>query len=190
MGNTVHNAVVKTFAEGTFPGCVGPSYIQPDRMNFAPLEAVVAAALSAPDSRPEASNSQMSTQTATVMSLHQQNPIHSTPSPVPTTVQGGSASGFPKGWNPATRLGMPPEFFTTSFAAQFNALATQPMTPTQNASATQPTAQNAWNPQMAAQFNTLAPPPMTPQQHLAMLLQPKTPSEILISRFPHQGGVS
>ena len=24
MGNTVHNAVVKTFAEGTFPGCVGP----------------------------------------------------------------------------------------------------------------------------------------------------------------------
>jgi hypothetical protein len=85
---------------------------------------------------------------------------------------------------------MPPEFFTASFAAQFNALATQPMTPTQNASATQPTVQNAWNPQMAAQFNTLAPPPMTPQQHLAMLLQPKTPSKILISRFPHQGGVS
>ena len=24
MGNTVHNAVVKTFAEGTFPGCMGP----------------------------------------------------------------------------------------------------------------------------------------------------------------------
>ena len=30
MGNTVHNAVVKTFAEGTFPNCVGPCYIQPD----------------------------------------------------------------------------------------------------------------------------------------------------------------
>ena len=30
MGNTVHNAVVKTFAEGTFPGCMGPCYIQPD----------------------------------------------------------------------------------------------------------------------------------------------------------------
>ena len=27
MGNTVHNAVVKTFAEGTFPGCMGPCYI-------------------------------------------------------------------------------------------------------------------------------------------------------------------
>ena len=30
MGNTVHNAVVKTFAEGTFPGCMVPCYIQPD----------------------------------------------------------------------------------------------------------------------------------------------------------------
>ena len=27
MGNTVHNGVVKTFAEGTFPGCMGPCYI-------------------------------------------------------------------------------------------------------------------------------------------------------------------
>ena len=31
---------------------------------------------------------------------------------------------------------------------------------------------------------------MTPQQHLALLLQPKTPSKILISRSPHQGGVN
>ena len=30
MGNTVHNAVVKTFAEGTFPGCMDPCYIQPN----------------------------------------------------------------------------------------------------------------------------------------------------------------
>ena len=50
MGNTVHNAVVKTFAEGTFPGCVGPSYIQTDQMNFAPLETSMEAALSAPNS--------------------------------------------------------------------------------------------------------------------------------------------
>jgi hypothetical protein len=27
MGNIVHNAVVKTFAEDTFPGCMGPCYI-------------------------------------------------------------------------------------------------------------------------------------------------------------------
>ena len=27
MGNTVHNTVVKTFIEGTFPGSMGPCYI-------------------------------------------------------------------------------------------------------------------------------------------------------------------
>ena len=43
---------------------------------------------------------------------------------------------------------------------------------------------------MAAQVNASASPPMTPQQHLALLLQPKSPSEILISKSPHQGGVN
>ena len=59
---------------------------------------------------------------------------------------GGSASGYPKGWNPATGLGMPPEFFTPISTAQSNALATQPIASQQNASAAQPTAQNSWNP--------------------------------------------
>ena len=149
MGNTVHNAVVKTFAEGTFPGCVGPSYIQPDQMNFAPLEAAVAAALSTPDSRPETSNNQVSMQTTAVTLPHQQNPIYSTPPPVPTAVHGGSASGFPRGWNPATGLGKPPKLFNISYAVQFNASATQPMTPQQNASTAQPTAHGTWSPQMA-----------------------------------------
>ena len=45
MGNTVHNAVVKTFAEGTFLGCMGPCYIQPDQMQYVPLEVSMAAAL-------------------------------------------------------------------------------------------------------------------------------------------------
>src|SRR6185312_1729193 len=47
MGNTMNNAVVKTFAEGTFPGCMGPCYIQPDQMQYTPLEVSMAAALSA-----------------------------------------------------------------------------------------------------------------------------------------------
>ena len=34
MGNTVHNAVVKTFVEGMFPDCMGPCYIQPDQMQY------------------------------------------------------------------------------------------------------------------------------------------------------------
>jgi len=85
---------------------------------------------------------------------------------------------------------MPPELFTVSSAAQIKASAIQPKTPQQSASAAQPTVQNTWNPQMAAQFNASAPPPMTPQQHLALLLRPKSPSEILISKYPHQGGVN
>jgi hypothetical protein len=40
MGNTVHNAVVKTFAECTFPGCMGPCYIQPDQIQVCPLGSV------------------------------------------------------------------------------------------------------------------------------------------------------
>ena len=47
MGNIVHNAVVKTFTEGMFPGCMGPCYIQPDQMQYVPLEVSIAAALSA-----------------------------------------------------------------------------------------------------------------------------------------------
>jgi len=190
MGNTVHNAVVKTFAEGMFPGCVGPSYIQTDQMNFAPLETAMEAALSAPNSRPEASNSQTSTHSTTATSTTPVDPIYSTPPPVPTAMQEGSTSGYPNGWNPATGLGMPLELFNISSAAQFNASATQPMTPQQSASAAQPNAQNTWNPQMAAQLNASVPPPMTPQQHLALILQPKSPSEILISMSPHQGAVN
>ena len=45
MGNILHNAVVKTFAEGTFPACVGPCYIQPDQMKFVALEAAMATAV-------------------------------------------------------------------------------------------------------------------------------------------------
>ena len=43
---------------------------------------------------------------------------------------------------------------------------------------------------MGAQFNASAPPLMTPQQRLAILLQPKSPSEVLISQSPHQNGVN
>jgi len=129
MGNTVHNTVVKTFVEGTFPGCVGPYYIQPDQMNFAPLETAMAAALSAPNSRQETSNSQASTQATTATSTTPAAPIYSTPMHIPTAVQGGSVSGYPKGWNPATGLGMPPELFTPMSTAQFNASVTQPMVP-------------------------------------------------------------
>ena len=41
-----------------------------------------------------------------------------------------------------------------------------------------------------AQANVSAPPPMTPQQRLAILLQPQSPSEVLLSQSPHQKGVN
>ena len=97
---------------------------------------------------------------------------------------------------------MPPDFFTSQSNAQFNASvsqptaprhdpsATQPMNSQQDVSATSPTAHGTWSPQMAAQFNESVPPPMTPQHRLAILLQPKSPSEILISKSPHQNGVN
>ena len=113
MGNTVHNVVVKTFAEGTFLGCMGPCYIQPDQMQNIPLEVSMAAALSAQNSQAEASNSQAPPQTTAATSTVTTAPVYTTTPPIPTVVQGGSTSGFTKGWNSATGCGMPPEFFTT-----------------------------------------------------------------------------
>jgi len=104
---------------------------------------------------------------------------------------------FQKGWNPMTAYGMPPDFFTTPSKAQFNASASQLMTPQpdpsvtqpmgvqQDASAMQPNAHGTWSPQIAVQVNASVPPPMTPQQRLAILLQPKSPLEVLLSQSPH-----
>ena len=138
MGNTVHNAVVKTFAEGTFPGCMGPCYIQPDQMQYVPLEVSIAAALSAQNSQAGTSNSQVPQQTTATAYAATTVPVYTTTSPIPTAIQGGSASRFPKGWDPMTGYGMPADFFTTSVKAQFNASTSQPMTSQPDPSVTQP----------------------------------------------------
>ena len=43
---------------------------------------------------------------------------------------------------------------------------------------------------MTAQSNASAAPPMTPQQRLVILLQPQSPTEILLSHSPHQKEVN
>ena len=43
---------------------------------------------------------------------------------------------------------------------------------------------------MAVQSNASMPLPMTPQQRLAIMLQPQSPTEILLSQSPHQKGVN
>ena len=66
------------------------------------------------------------------------DPIYSTTPPNATTVQGGSASVFPKGWDPATRYGMHPDFFSTPPKMQFSASASQPIVSQPDPSAVQP----------------------------------------------------
>ena len=97
---------------------------------------------------------------------------------------------------------MHPDFFSTPPKMQFNASASQPiasqpdpsavqpMGAQQDALATQPNAQGTWSPQQMAQANASAPLPMTPQQRLAILLQPQSPSEVLLSQSPHQKGIN
>ena len=87
------------------------------------------------------------------------DPIYSTTPLIATTVQDGSASVFPKGWNPATGYGMHPDFFLMPPKMQFNASvsqpidsqpdpsAVQPMGAQQDALAAQLNAQGAWTPQ-------------------------------------------
>ena len=109
---TVHNAVLKMV--GATQGYEGPHYIQPSQMNFAPIGSTTTIAPSASAGRSEENNGQVSSQTISVTSLPQTNPVFSTAPPVTTEVQGGSASGFPLGWDSATGLGMPPELFIPS----------------------------------------------------------------------------
>ena len=162
----------------------------------------MAAALPAQDSQAGTSNNQTLPQMTTAASAGTADPIYSTTPPIATTVQDGSAFVFPKGWNPDTRYGMHPDFFSTPPKMQFNTSvsqpiasqpdpsAVQPMGAQQDALATQLNAQRAWSPQQIAQTNASAPSPMTPQQRLAILLRPQSPSDVLISQSPHQKGVN
>ena len=139
MGNTVHNAVVKTIIDGTFSGCMSYCYIQPDQMQYVPLEVSMAAALSAQNSQAGTSNSQAPPQVTTAASAVTADPIYSTTLPIVTTsMQDGSASVFPKGWNPNTGYGMHPDFFSTPPKMEFKASTSQPMTSQPDPSATQP----------------------------------------------------
>ena len=92
---------------------MGPCYIQLDQMQYVPLEVSMAAALSAQNSQAGTSNSQVPPQTTTTASAATTAPVYTTTLPIPTAMQGGSAYGFPKGWDPTTGYGMHPDFFTT-----------------------------------------------------------------------------
>jgi len=74
----------------------------------------------------------------TAASAGMADPIYSTTPPIAITVQGGSSSVFPKGWDPATGYGMHPDFFSTPPKMQFNASASKPIASQPDPSAVQP----------------------------------------------------
>ena len=111
-------------------------------------------------------------------------------------------TGFPAGWNPATGFGMPPEYMMPSSTGQPSSSASQPMNQQVNASVSQPTQSQDAAPAPQPLFtpasaplpvspnNVLAPWPTPRQQYLTMMLQPKSPTEVLANRFPHANGVT
>ena len=105
-------------------------------------------------------------------------------------MQEGSASRYPLGWDPTTGLGMPAGSFIPSTVGQTSASALQLIGQQHNASASQSMTQNVPVSQPMVQVNTSASQPMAHQQNLAVLVQPMTPTEILISRLPHRNGVN
>jgi hypothetical protein len=119
-----------------------------------------------------------------------------------TYAQGNFMSGYPVGWNPTTGLGMPPEFMIPSPSKQPSTSASQPMNQQENVSAPQPiqpkdtapTSQPAVTPASvpspASPSHVSAPWPTPQQQYLAMMLQPKSPTEVLANRLSHANRVT
>jgi len=107
MTRTVHNAVIGTISGSAGQGYMGSVYHQPSQFNFTPVGSATLTPPSA--SLPQPNGATLPPQTDTVFT--------SSP-PITTTVPGGSTSGFPLGWDPVTRFGMPPEAFVPSSSGQ------------------------------------------------------------------------
>ena len=126
----------------------------------------------------EGNNGSTFPQPADTTSPSQFGPVFTNSTPLTSSVQRGSASGLPLGWDPVTGFGMPLGLFTPLTQGQTNTSASQPIV--QNVSAFQPTDQT----------NMSASQPMAQQQQNASLIQPITPTEVLTSRLLHRNGVN
>ena len=73
---------------------------------------------------------------------------------------------------------------------QENASAPQPTQPQDTTPASQPAVTPASVPSPASPSHVSAPWPTPQQQYLAMMLQPKSPTEVLANRLPHANGVT
>ena len=65
-------------------------------------------------------------------------PIFTSPTPLTTSVQGGFVPRYPVGWDPASGLGMPPEFFIPSIVGQTSVSTSLPTSQQASASTSQP----------------------------------------------------
>ena len=118
-----------------------------------------------------------------------------------TYAQGSFMAGYPIDWDPTTGFGMPLEYMIPSPTGQPSTSASQPMNQV-NASAPQPTQPQDTAPaSQSAVTPTSVPSPASPsnvsalwptpqQRNLAMMLQPKSPTEVLAYRVPHANGVT
>ena len=200
MANSIHNAVLKTLQERGSLGFMGPAYQQASQMVFAPTGP--ATATPPIDPQAQADGDIGTTKPISTTASSQFSPVYTTSTPMATHAQGNYMTGFSVGWNPATGYGMPPEYMMSSAAGQQSSSASQPMNQQVNASAPQPTQPQDTAPAPQPSVTTTsAPSPASPsnmsafgltpqQQNLAMMIQPKSLTEVLVTRLPHVDGVT
>ena len=132
MTNFVHNAVLKTLQEVGLQGFMGPAYQQDSQMIFAPTGSAIAVPPVTPQTQTEG-NIGLSQPIGMIVSP-QFSPVFTNSTLMATHAQGGFMTGFPVGWDPASSLGMPPEFLIPSTMGQASSPASQSSNQQVNAS--------------------------------------------------------
>lgn len=181
-------------------GFVGPAYQQASQMVFSPTG--MATETSPIDPQTQADGDIGNTQPISTATSSQFSSVYTSSTPMATHAQGNYMIGFSVGWNPATGFRMPPEYMVLSSAGQPSSSASQPMNQQINASAPQPTQSQdtapapqppvttASAPLPTSPNNMLASGPTSQQQNLAMMIHPKSPTEVLVTILPHANGVT
>ena len=94
-------------------------------MVFAPIGS--ATETSPIDPQAQADGDVGNTQPISTTASSQFSPVYTSSTLMATHAHGNYMTGFPVGWNPATRFGIPPEYIVSSSAGQPSSSASQPM---------------------------------------------------------------
>ena len=116
MANSVYNAVLKTLQDRGMLGVVGPAYQQAIQMVFSPTGS--ATETSPIDPQAQVDGNIGDTQPISTAAPTQFPLVYTSSTLMATQAQGNYMTGFPVGWNPASRFGMPPEYMVSSSAGQ------------------------------------------------------------------------